>query len=182
MPHIPVDENLPGIAGLFAFRPETAAPLGQFAEVLLRGPSSLTVGERELIATVVSRANECEFCFRSHAAVAAEALDGGRAAVDAACRNADDAPVSPKVGALLKIALAVRETGRAVTGELVAAARAGGATDLEIHDTVLISAAFCLFNRYVDGLGAITPDNDELYRQMGARLLHGGYLGVGAAS
>ncbi|MFE0020649.1 carboxymuconolactone decarboxylase family protein [Amycolatopsis sp. NPDC059021] len=182
MPHIPVDENLPGIVGLLAFRPETAAPLNQLAEVLLRGPSSLTVGERELIAAVVSRANECQFCARSHAAVAAEALDGGTPMVDAACQDVDQAPVSPKIRALLKIALATRESGRAVTGELVAAARAQGATDTEIHDTVLIAAAFCLYNRYVDGLGAVTPDNSELYRQMGVRLLADGYLGIGAGS
>lgn len=179
MPHIPLDPALPGISALFAYRPETAAPLGQLAEVLLRGPNSLTVGERELIAAVVSNGNECRFCTGSHAAAAAETLDGGRAVVDAACGGIDDAPVSAKIKALLWIALAVRETGRAVTGELIAAARAEGATDVEIHDTVLIAASFCLFNRYVDGLGTIAPDDQAVYDQIGKRLATDGYAGLG---
>jgi uncharacterized peroxidase-related enzyme len=175
MPHIPLDPHLPGISALFAYRPETAAPLGRLGEVLLRGPSSLTVGERELIATVVSNGNECRFCTGSHAAAAAETIEGGRAVVDAACGGIDDAPVSAKVKALLRIALAVRETGRAVTDELVAAARDEGATDLELHDTVLIAASFCLFNRYVDGLGTIAPDDQAVYDQIGKKLATEGY-------
>jgi uncharacterized peroxidase-related enzyme len=175
MPHIPLDPQLLGIRALFAYRPETAAPLGQLGEVLLRGPSSLTVGERELIATVVSNGNECRFCTGSHAAAAAETIEGGRAVVDAACGGIDDAPVSAKVKALLRIALAVRETGRAVTTELVDAARAEGATDLELHDTVLIAASFCLFNRYVDGLATIAPDDPAVYDLIGKRLVANGY-------
>lgn len=112
MPHIALDENLPGITALFAYRPETAAPLGQLAEVLLRGPSSLSVGERELIGAVVSRGNDCTFCSRSHAAVAAEALEGGMPVVEAAWKDVDGAPVPPKVKALLHVALAVRESGK----------------------------------------------------------------------
>lgn len=179
MPHIPLDPALPGISGLFAFRPETAAPLGQLAEVLLRGPSSLTVGDRELIATVVSNGNECRFCTGSHAAAAAETHEGGRAVVDAARASVDDAPVPEKTKALLRIALAVRETGRAVTEELVAAARAEGATDVELHDTVLIAASFCLYNRYVDGLATIAPDDQAVYDQIGKRLATEGYAGIG---
>ncbi|SEF22067.1 uncharacterized peroxidase-related enzyme [Amycolatopsis pretoriensis] len=175
MPHIPLDPQLPGITALFAYRPETAAPLGQLAQVLLRGPSTLTVGERELIATVVSNGNECRFCTGSHAAAAAETIDGGRAVVDAACGRVDDAPVPAKLKALLRIALAVRETGRAVTEELVAAARAEGATDTELHDTVLIAASFCLFNRYVDGLATVAPDDQAVYDQIGKQLAAGGY-------
>lgn len=175
MPHIPLDPQLPGISALFAYRPETAAPLGQLADVLLRGPSTLTVGERELIATVVSNGNECRFCTGSHAAAAEETIDGGRAVVDATCAGIDDAPVSPKLKALLRIALAVRETGRAVTADLVAAARAEGATDTELHDTVLIAASFCLFNRYVDGLATVAPDDPAVYDLIGKRLAAGGY-------
>ncbi|WP_409492790.1 carboxymuconolactone decarboxylase family protein [Amycolatopsis sp. cmx-11-12] len=175
MPHIALDENLPGIRGLFAYRPETAAALGQLAEVLLRGPSSLSVGERELIGAVVSRGNDCTYCSRSHAAVAAEALEGGMPVVEAAWKDIDGAPVSAKMKALLHIALAVREGGKSVGEDLIAAARAEEATDLEIHDTVLIAAAFCMFNRYVDGLGTIASDDPDAYQDAGARLLAGGY-------
>ncbi|MFB9687392.1 carboxymuconolactone decarboxylase family protein [Amycolatopsis plumensis] len=175
MPHIPLDPQLPGIRSLFAFRPETAVPLNDLAQTLLRGPSSLTVGERELIAAVVSNGNECRFCHGSHAAVAAETLDGGRAVVDAACAGIDDAPVGEKLKALLRIALATRETGRAVTPELIEAARAEGATDVELHDTVLIAAAFCMFNRYVDGLATVAPDDPAAYELMGKVLATEGY-------
>ncbi|ANN20406.1 carboxymuconolactone decarboxylase [Amycolatopsis orientalis] len=178
MPHIALDENLPGITALFAYRPETAAPLGQLAEVLLRGPSSLSVGERELIGAVVSRGNDCTFCSRSHAAVAAEALEGGMPVVEAAWKDVDGAPVSAKVKALLHIALAVRESGKSVGEDLVEIARAEGATDVEIHDTVLIAAAFCMFNRYVDGLATVAIDDQDAYQEVGVRLLANGYTNL----
>ncbi|MER6666535.1 carboxymuconolactone decarboxylase family protein [Amycolatopsis japonica] len=178
MPHIALDENLPGITALFAYRPETAAPLGQLAEVLLRGPSSLSVGERELIAAVVSRGNDCTFCSRSHAAVAAEALEGGMPVVEAAWKDVDGAPVSAKVKALLHVALAVRESGKSVGEDLIETARAEGATDVEIHDTVLIAAAFCMFNRYVDGLATLAVDDQDAYQEAGVRLLANGYTSL----
>ncbi|MEC3979343.1 carboxymuconolactone decarboxylase family protein [Amycolatopsis sp. H20-H5] len=178
MPHIPLSPELPGIRGLFTYRPETAAPLGQFAEVLLRGPSSLSVGERELIAAVVSRGNDCTFCSCSHGAVAGAALDGGMPVVEAAWQGVDDAPVPAKLKALLHVALAVREGGKTVTTELVDAARAQGAADLEIHDTVLIAAAFCMFNRYVDGLATVAPDDPAVYEQLGKQLFVSGYTGI----
>ncbi|MGA6166045.1 carboxymuconolactone decarboxylase family protein [Amycolatopsis magusensis] len=176
MPHIELDPQLPGIRALFAFRPETADPLGRLAEALLRGPNSLSVGERELIAAVVSKGNDCTFCSSSHGAVAAAALDDGFGVVEAAWRSVDEAPVPAKLKALLRIALAVREGGKAVTTELVEAARAEGATDVEIHDTVLIAAAFCMYNRYVDGLATVAPPAQEAYRGMGEQLLEQGYL------
>ncbi|MFE5567825.1 carboxymuconolactone decarboxylase family protein [Amycolatopsis japonica] len=178
MPHIALDENLPGIIALFAYRPETAAPLGQLADVLLRGPSSLSVGERELIGAVVSRGNDCTFCSRSHAAVAAEALEGGMPVVEAAWKDVDGAPVSAKMKALLHIAVAVRESGKSVGEDLVETARAEGATDVEIHDTVLIAAAFCMFNRYVDGLATLAVDDQDAYQAVGVRLLANGYTNL----
>jgi AhpD family alkylhydroperoxidase len=76
MPHIRLPEGVPGIRSAFQFRPETAGPLLRLAEVLLRGPNTLTSGERELIATVVSTLNDCHFCQSSHRAAAAHHLDG----------------------------------------------------------------------------------------------------------
>jgi alkylhydroperoxidase/carboxymuconolactone decarboxylase family protein YurZ len=89
--------------------------------------------------------------------------------------DASTAPVSAKLKALLAIASAVRQGGRDVTAELVAGARTAGATDLEIHDTVLIAALFCMFNRYVDGLGAIAPDDPASYAAGAQRLILHGY-------
>jgi uncharacterized peroxidase-related enzyme len=176
MPHIALPEGLPGITSGFAFRPETAKPLRELAEILLRGPSSLSSAEREMIATFVSTQNDCYFCQTSHRAAAAHHAGGNYTLVDAVRFDYPNAPVSAKLKALLTIAGKVQRGGKQVTAEDVQQARQEGATDLEIHDTVLIAAAFCMYNCYVDGLATYTPrDNFELYDQMGARMAHEGY-------
>ena len=173
---IGVDEKeFPGITGLMRYRPETAAPLNALAEVLLRAPNSLPAGERELIAAYVSGLNECTFCCNSHASFAAAQLDGGLSLVDQVRADPDTAPISPKLRALLGIAGAVQRIGTAVTPDLIAAARAQAATDTEIHDTVLIAAAFCMFNRYVDGLGTFAPADPQDYLPMARRIVEHGY-------
>ena len=176
MPHIPLNSAEPGIRGLLQFRPETARPLSELAEVLLRGPSTLTRGERELIAAYVSSLNQCRYCSSSHSACAAAQLPGGMALVEQVCLDPDTAPVSAKLRALLEIASAVRHSGGTVSAEHITRARAAGATDVEIHDAVLIAAAFCMFNRYVDGLAALTPTDPDAYDAMGRRMAHEGYL------
>ena len=176
MPHIELPDGLPGITSAFAFRPESAKPMRELAEILLRGPSSLTSGEREMIATFVSTSNDCFFCQTSHRAAAAHHLDGDYELVDAVRFNDPDARVSAKLKALLTIAGRVQVSGRSVTSEDVTHARQEGATDLEIHDTVLIAAAFCMYNRYVDGLATFTPTNLADYDEMGRRMAHNGYL------
>lgn len=171
-----VDETrFPGINGPMKFRPETAGPLNELAEVLLRGPHPLTAGERELIAAYVSGLNECTFCCSSHSAFAAAQLPEGMSLVDQVRADLDTAPVTEKLRALLRIAGAVQADGRKVTADLVAAARAEGATDLEIHDTVLIAAAFCMYNRYVDGLATLAPSDPQRYEQAAQRIIAEGY-------
>jgi uncharacterized peroxidase-related enzyme len=176
MPHISLPEGLPGITSAFAYRPATAKPLRELAEVLLRGPNSLTSGEREMIATFVSSRNDCNFCQASHRAAAAHHLDGDYGLVDAVRDGYQDAPVSQKLKALLTIAGKVQQGGKHVTSADVELARAEGATDEEIHDTVLIAAAFCMFNRYVDGLATMTPTDPDLYDEMGQRMAQQGYV------
>ena len=176
MPHITLNSAEPGIRGLLRYRPETARPLSELTEVLLRGPSTLTRGERELIAAYVSALNGCRYCSASHSATAAAQLPGGMDLVQQVRADAASAPVSAKLKALLAIAAAVRDSGLDVTAEHIAAARAAGATDLEIHDTVLIAAAFCMMNRYVDGLGATAPEDPAVYAAGAQRLITAGYL------
>jgi uncharacterized peroxidase-related enzyme len=176
MPHIALNSAEPGIRGLLGYRPETAGPLSELAEVLLRGPGTLTRGERELIAAYVSWLNDCRYCSSSHSACAAAQLPGGMAVVEQVRAGPAAAPVPAKLKALLEIASAVRISGHAVTAEHVAGARAAGATDMEIHDTVLIAAAFCMFNRYVDGLATIAPDDLAVYAAGAQRLITHGYV------
>ena len=177
MPHIELPAGLAGINGPMAFRPETAKPLNELAEVLLRGDHSLTRGERELIAAYVSNLNECFFCQTSHSAFAALQLEGGMTLVDQVKRDPATAPISSKLRALLGIAAKVREGGRSVTEDDIATAREEGASDLEIHDAVLIAAAFCMYNRYVDGLATWAPADPAVYEASARRLVEHGYAG-----
>ena len=179
MPHINLPEGLPGITSGFAFRPETAKPMRELAEVLLRGTNSLTSGEREMIAAYVSSRNDCHFCQASHSAAAAHHLDGNYAIVDAVKRDYRSAPVSSKLKALLNIAGKVQQGGKNVTNDDVARARAEGATDREIHDAVLIAAAFCMFNRYVDGLNTWAPLDRQVYVDRAAMRANEGYSQAG---
>jgi uncharacterized peroxidase-related enzyme len=179
VPHINLPEGLPGIVGGFAFRPETAKPMRELAEVLLRGPNTLTSGEREMIAAFVSSRNECAFCRDSHSAAAAHHLDGDYGLVESVTRDYRSAEVSPKLKALLTIAGKVQQGGKQVTAADVEQARREGATDIEIHDTVLIAAAFCMYNRYVDGLATVTPPDPGAYDQMGQRMAREGYVRAG---
>lgn len=94
MPHIALPEGLPGITSAMAYRPETARPLRELAEVLLRGPNTLTSGEREMIAAFVSTRNDCHFCQASHRAAAAHHLAGNYDLVDAVRRDPQTAPTA----------------------------------------------------------------------------------------
>ena len=176
MAHIHLPDGLQGIRAAMAFRPETAKPLNELAEILLHTPNSLTAGERELIATYVSSLNDCYFCQTVHGAIAAAHLDGNEELVRCVKVDFEQAPISEKLKALLAIAGKVQKGGKQVTKADVEVARGRGATDVEIHDTVLIAAAFCMYNRYVDGLDTWQPHDEELYRQRGKKTAKEGYV------
>ena len=180
MPHIKLPEGIPGIGSAFAFRPETAKPMRELAHILLFEPGSeagLSSRDRELIASYVSSRNTCYFCQTSHGAAAANHVGGSPELVTAVCEDPNGADISDKLKALLVIARHVQGDPMTVTSELVDKARECGATDIEIHDTVLIAAAFCMYNRYVDGLATWQPHDPELYSSMGRRLAEQGYIG-----
>lgn len=176
MPHIHTPNNIPGIRGLMNFRPDAALALNALAQALLVEDSSLSRAERELIASFTSNRNECKFCMTSHGAIAAHLPGCDSDTVRAVWENYEQADISDKMKSLLNIASKVQQGGKFVTEADIAAARAEGATDLDIHDTVLIAAAFCMFNRYVDGLGATTPDDPAFYEIVGRQRAAEGYL------
>ncbi len=175
MPYITVNENLPGIRSLLAFSPETAEPIGTLTNLLLRSNEGLSMADRELIAARVSYLNDCFYCHNSHGEIAVCYLDGNRELVDKVKTNYENAPVSDKLKALLSIAGSVQKGGKNVTPEQVEKAKALGATDKDIHDTVLIAAAFCMFNRYVDGLAANTPADLSTYPPRAKQVAEHGY-------
>jgi uncharacterized peroxidase-related enzyme len=175
MPYIPLDEKLPGITGILNYRLDTALPIRQLTQILLRGESTLTEGERELIATVVSHGNECRFCTAAHTA-AANVLLGDTDTSEKVKHDLSRAPVSPKMKALLTIAKAAGINGRNVTPAMVDEARKEGASDRELYDTVAITALFSLYNRLVDGLASVTPSEPAFYDRLAGILKDKGYL------
>ncbi len=176
MPYINTNNDIPGIRGLMEFRPEVAKALNALAEALLVEDNSLTRSERELIASFVSSRNECLFCMTTHGAIAAHLPGCDDELVKDVWADYKQAALSDKMKALLHIADQVRLGGLNVTEDDIAAARDLGATDFEIHDTVLIAAGFCMFNRYVDGLGATAPDDPVFYKKVGEQRAKEGYL------
>jgi uncharacterized peroxidase-related enzyme len=177
MPHIALPQGYPGIRSLFMYNPVTAAPLNDLVQTLLHdaGTSTLTPGERELIATYTSSLNECKYCANTHGAIAKYQLDGNGSLVEQVRHDPSTAPISDKMKALLVIAAKVQQDGKKVRPADIAAARAAEATDKEIHDTVLIAAAFCMFNRYVDGLATWAPDDPAVYDAIGRQRAAEGY-------
>jgi AhpD family alkylhydroperoxidase len=109
--------EFPGILGPMTFRPKTAAPLNELMNVLLRGESTLSRGERERIATHVSGRNDCFFCQTIHGAVAAAQLGHNEALVQKVTTDWLQSEISPKLKALLNIAGRVQLGRKHVTAE-----------------------------------------------------------------
>ena len=177
MPHISLPPNKPGMVALSAYRPDVYSRLASLADLLLhqQHPSStLSLGDRELIASYVSSLNRCGFCDLSHGAVAAAHLQNPKLVEDVKC-DFEGSEASPKMKALLRIAGMVQESGREVSGQAVESAKKEGASEMDVHDTVLIAAAFCMFNRYVDGLATEMPGDLGAFLKRGALIAKKGY-------
>jgi uncharacterized peroxidase-related enzyme len=177
MAHIDLQNELPGIRGPMAFSPKTAKPLNELAEVLLRDDdNTLSRGERELIGTYVSYLNDCFFCQNVHGALAGHYLQCDIPQIDAIKTDFASTKISDKMKALLSIAASVQKSGKNVTSQQIEHAKNIGATDKEIHDTVLIAAAFCMFNRYVDGLATWAPEDKQFYVNRAPQRAEEGYI------
>jgi uncharacterized peroxidase-related enzyme len=176
MAYISMKHEFPGIGGLLFYKPSTGYGASALAQAALRGPSSLTEAEREIIATYVSKLNECEYCHESHKAVVNEYLKDDNHTITCMLADMDTAPLSDKMKALLRIAAKVQKNGKLVSAEDVAYARSHGAVDEDIYDTVVVAAAFCFFNRIVDGLNTALPgEGDNDYEDSAKRLVSRGY-------
>ena len=176
MAHINLENDLPGIRGPMAFRPETARPLNELAEILLRSNNTLPPGERELIGAYVSYLNDCFFCQNVHGALAQHYMQCDMQFIDDIKNDFRSTSISEKLKSLLTIAASVQKGGKFVTKEQVDNAKKNGATDMEIHDTVLIAASFSMFNRYVDGLATWAPTDREIYVKRAKMRAEEGYI------
>lgn len=175
MAYIQLPEHLPGMRGLLAFRPAIAPSLTALTETLLCSDEGLSRGERELIGAFVSALNDCFICQHVHGAVAQCHLGVDDVFVEKVKTDFQHAGLSEKMKSLLVIAESTQRGGTFVTAEQVEFARKMGATDLEIHDTVLITGLFCLFNRYIDGLGVASDDTPETFRERAEGIAKKGY-------
>lgn len=173
--HIAVNKEIPGISSLFDFSPETGRIIKSLVGVLLRKESTLATSDRELIAAYVSWLNECTWCCNVHSAVASNLLGMREDIVQAVKDDFETAPITEKLKAFLNIASKVQQYARPIPDEDIERARALGATDLEIHDVVLIAAVFCMNNRYVMCLDAWTPSDPAFYNAVGEHLAEQGY-------
>ncbi len=177
MAHIDLGNDLPGIRGPMAFSPATARPLNMLAEILLRDDdNTLSRGQRELIGAYTSYLNDCFFCQNVHGSLAQHYLACDMAFIDGIKHDPEAADIPEKMKALLGIAASVQRSGKDVRPEQIDRARSLGATDREIHDTVLIAAAFCMFNRYVDGLGTTAPQDRQFYVNRAPQRAKEGYV------
>jgi uncharacterized peroxidase-related enzyme len=177
MAYIDLQNDLPGIRGPMAYRPETAKPLNELAEILLRDDNNtLSRGEREMIGAYVSYLNDCLFCQNVHGAMAGYYMQCDIQYVETIKKDFASTKLSDKMKALLSIAASMQKSGKHVTSEQIEHAKNVGATDKEIHDTVLIAAAFCMFNRYVDGLGTWAPKDLQFYVNRAPMRAEEGYL------
>jgi AhpD family alkylhydroperoxidase len=179
MPHINLPDH-PGILALLAYKPTTAASLNMLTEALLRGPSPLSVGERELIASFVSWQNACDFCFNVHSRVAAIKLESTFEKVTDIIKHYY---IGSRVGERIKNLLTISSVVRSGCGKptiirdaIAEVKERTFITDEEIHDTVLITSAFCMFNRYVDGLGTNSQIPESKYLDLALHLVNKGYL------
>jgi uncharacterized peroxidase-related enzyme len=164
------------ILHLLAYKTDRTDPLAQFSQAVMRGPSPLSPAQRELIAAFTSHRNRCNFCFRSHAAAAANMLDeGGRDSVDAVLRDYTTAPIEPKLKALLKFIEKVNRAASDIEQADVAAVRAAGWSDEAIYDAITVCAMFNFFNRWVSATG-VSDMTDTAYQITGGRLATEGYI------
>lgn len=175
MPHIDLKNDFPGMRSVLAYSPETAAPMSVLTEILLRSNDGLSQAERELIGMYVSYLNDCFYCHHSHGEIACIYLGGNRELVEQVRKDYMQADISDKLKSLLGIAAKVQKGGKFVTTADIEKAKANGATDKDIHDTVLIAAAFCMFNRYVDGLATTTPTDMSSYPLRATQIVEKGY-------
>jgi uncharacterized peroxidase-related enzyme len=175
MAYIPLDETKPGMRSLLAYHPVIAGPLTGLMELMMRSDQGLTKGERELIATFVSGINRCIPCENIHGAVACQLNGYSTDLLSAIKNNHHQAPVSDRLKGMLDLAACVAEGGIKVTADRIDSLKMQGCSHQEIHDIVLITAMFCMFNRYLDGLGILSHDTPFTLSERSNHIAKHGY-------
>lgn len=175
MAHISLDPNLPGMRSLLAFRPAIAPSLLGLMQTIMRSNIGLSIGERELIATYVSKLNNCSQCFQIHGEVAKCFFIDQPTLINEILEDSNLSTITERQNVILNIAKNVQRGGLFVTAKQIEEAKLKGISELEIHDIVLIASLFCFFNKYSDGLGLTSNDTPETLSKRGQIMAEFGY-------
>jgi uncharacterized peroxidase-related enzyme len=160
---------------VFRRHPEYSRPLIDYHELVMRGPSPFTAGERELIAAYVSGVNACGYCHGVHTATA-EAFGVPEGLLTAALADLDGAPVDDKLRPVLRYVGKLTATPAKLTQADADAVFAAGWDEQALYDAVLVCALFNFMNRMVDGLGV--KADESYFATSGNRLRELGYAGL----
>lgn len=174
MAFIPLDGSKPGMRSLLAYYPAIAKPLTGLMKLLMRSESGVDKSESELIATYVSGLNHCKACEDIHGTVAYHLNERNEQTLRELKDN-QPVSVSARLKSLLELAANVQESGLNVSSNLIEKLKSNGCSDREIHDAVLITALFCMFNRYIDGLGIKSNDTLFSLNERGKHIAEYGY-------
>ncbi len=159
----------------FTAYPEIAKPLHDLAEVLMRGPSALGAGERELIGAYVSALNGCAFCRDAHLA-AAERFGIDPAVLDQLLAGIEEANVAPGLKPLLRYLRKLNAAPAEIARADVDAVLAAGWDERTLIQATSVCGLFNLMNRIVEGLGI---EADPKVAAMAGRMLYEtGYGGL----
>ena len=172
LPSLPDDARL---LHVFQRYPATSRPLLEYHQILLRGPSPLSVAGRELIAAYVSGLNRCHYCHGVHSATAA-AFGLPKGTVSDLLENVDGASVDARLKPIHHYVHKLTLTPTRLTEADASAVYAAGWHERALHDAVSVAALFNLMNRLVEGFGI---DAEQAYfDEAGQRLLRDGYQGL----
>lgn len=159
----------------FAMTPELAKPILEYHQILLRGPSPLSVAQRELIAAFVSGINACRFCHGAHTAVA-EAFGVEPGLVQQLLDDVQGSPVSERMKPILAYVRKLTEAPASVRDADAEAVFAAGWDELALHHAIHVCALFNYMNRLVEGHG-IEPAGPEVLGGLTRQLHDKGYVG-----
>jgi len=142
---------------IFQSYSDLAAPLVDYHETIMRGPSPFTPAEREAIAAYVSGLNECQYCHGIHGKVA-EHFGMKPGIIQSLFENLDSANINEKLKPVFNYVKKLTQEPSRITNEDADAIYAAGWDEQALHDAVTICALFNFMNRYVIGLGVEDPE------------------------
>ena len=146
--------------------------LRPYAERLMRGPSPLSPGERELIAAYVSGVNSCRYCHGTHALVA-RGFGIEESTFTNLMADIDHAPVEERLKPMLHYVRKLTETPSRMTPHDAEAVYAAGWSDEALLHAIAVCAYFNNMTRLVEGAGIV--GSAAGYAQAAERLVKDGY-------